>query len=72
MIQCQDPPTERTYVVAGPEEGCRKKKRKTTKVEKMENAMKVLYEKYSEQQERACKEAREMEARKIELEERLA
>ena len=31
-----------------------------------------LYEKYSEQQERARKEAREMEARKIELEERLA
>ena len=34
--------------------------------------MKVLYEKYSEQQERARKEAREMKARKIELEERLA
>ena len=45
------------------------RKRKTTKVEKMENAMKVLYEKFSTQRERAQKEAREMEARKIELEE---
>ncbi len=35
-----------------------RKKRKTTMVEKMENAMKVLYEKYSAQQERARKEAR--------------
>ena len=60
--------SNREDLVAGP----RKKKRKTTKVEKMENAMKVLYEKYSEQQDRARKEAREMEARKIELEERLA
>ena len=60
--------SNREDLVAGP----RKEKRKTTKVEKMENAMKVLYEKYSEQQERARKEAREMEARKIELEERLA
>ena len=36
------------------------------------NAIKVLYNKFSVQQERARKEAREMEARRIELEERQA
>ena len=50
----------------------KKKKRKTTKVEKMENTMKQLYEKFSAQQEKALKEAKEMEARRIELEERQA
>ena len=47
----------------------KKKKRKTTKVE---NTMQRLYEKFSAQQEKALKEAREMEARRIELEERPA
>ena len=35
-------------------------------MEKMENTMKQLYEKFSAQQEKACKEAREMEAKRIE------
>ena len=50
----------------------KKKMRKTTNVKKMENAMKPLYEKFSAQQEKAMKEARKMEARRIELEERQA
>ena len=41
-------------------------------MKKLENAMKQLYEKFSAQQEKGLKEAREMEARRIELEERQA
>ena len=44
-----------------------KKERKTTKVEKMENTMKQLYVKFLAQQEKARKEAREMEANRMEL-----
>ena len=42
------------------------------KVEKMENTMKQLYEKFSAQQENACKEAREMEAKRMKLKEKQA
>ena len=60
-------PSNRSDAVAGPI-----KKRRTTKVEKMENTMKQLYEKFSAQQEKACKEASEMEAKRMELKEKQA
>ena len=41
-------------------------------MEKMENTMKQLYEKFSAQQEEAHKEAKEMKAKRIALEEKQA
>ena len=47
-----------------------KKRRKPNKVEKMETAMKAIFDEFSMKQEKALKEVQEMEQKRMEMEER--